>query len=286
MVPAMAKGQQTPPARPRPRTFKKPPLQPMVTTLWEYPSQHYGEGEQGSQAYRGATPSWVIWQVLQRFTKAGDVVLDPFCGSGTTLDVCKDTERRGVGFDIAPSRADIRQGDARKLPLEAGSVEVAFLDPPYADNLTYSDDPACIGRLRADDGSWHDAMEQVLAEMSRVVRPGGHMAIYISDIRKRNSFYSLGVDMAAMGQAYFKLLDHVSVVRHNKDLEKGNYRKAAAEGGFMLRGFNHLLLFERPPLERPRQERPRKERPRKERPRSGAPKGGGPRAGGRRRGGT
>ncbi|MFZ9888771.1 MAG: hypothetical protein ACO3JL_14825, partial [Myxococcota bacterium] len=44
--------------------LKKPPLTPMVTTLWDYPSQHYGTREQGSQQYRGATPSWVIWQVM------------------------------------------------------------------------------------------------------------------------------------------------------------------------------------------------------------------------------
>lgn len=232
------------------RPFKKPKLEPMVTTLWDYPSQHYvspsGAREQGSQRYRGATPSWVVWQVIQRFTAPGDLVLDPFCGSGTTLDVCRDTERRGIGFDLAPTRDDIQRGDARQLPLDDESVALAFLDPPYADNLDYSDDPACIGRLRADDGSWHDAMDAVLLEMARVVRPGGHMAIYVQDIRKKARFFPLGVDLAAMGQAHFRLVDHVCVVRRNKDLEKGNYRKAALEQGFLLRGFNHLLLFERP----------------------------------------
>lgn len=283
----MAKGPDIRNPYQRYRPLKKPKLEPMVTTLWDYPSQHYGTREQGSQRYRGATPSWVVWQVIQRFTQPGDVVLDPFCGSGTTLDVCADTERRGVGFDIAPARDDIRQGDARRLPLDDDSVALAFLDPPYADNLTYSDDPACIGRLHADDGSWHDAMDAVLAEMARVVRPGGHMAIYVQDIRKKARFYPLGVDLAAMGQAHFRLVDHVSVVRRNKDLEKGNYRKAALEQGFLLRGFNHLLLFERPKLPRspsPGQpqkgpKRPKRHKPQgpqrapRERGRDGAPPG-------------
>ncbi len=33
--------------------------------------------------------------------------VDPFCGSGTTLDVAKETERNARGFDLAPSRPDI-----------------------------------------------------------------------------------------------------------------------------------------------------------------------------------
>ena len=67
--------------------FKKPVLEIKPTTLWDYPSQHYGRGMQGRADYRGATPSYVIWNLLKRYTREGDVVVDPFCGSGTTLDV-------------------------------------------------------------------------------------------------------------------------------------------------------------------------------------------------------
>ena len=50
-----------------------PRLEIQTTTLWKYPSQHYGEGEQGSADYRGATPSWVIWNLLERYTQEKDV---------------------------------------------------------------------------------------------------------------------------------------------------------------------------------------------------------------------
>src|SRR5215210_768337 len=82
------------------KLWKRPELKIQSTTLWEYPSQHYGLGEQGSKHYTGATPSWVIWNLLQRYTREGDVIVDPMCGSGTTLDVCQDLKREGVGFDI------------------------------------------------------------------------------------------------------------------------------------------------------------------------------------------
>ena len=35
--------------------FKKPVLEIQPTTLWDYPSQHYGRGMQGRADYRGNT---------------------------------------------------------------------------------------------------------------------------------------------------------------------------------------------------------------------------------------
>jgi DNA modification methylase len=61
--------------------FKRPPLRIQPTTLWDYPSQDYGEGQQGRPGYKGATPSYIIWNLLQRYTKEKDLVVDPFAGS-------------------------------------------------------------------------------------------------------------------------------------------------------------------------------------------------------------
>jgi DNA modification methylase len=237
---------------------RKPPLTPQVTTLWDYPSQHYGETEQGSQSYRGATPSYVIWNVLHRFSKAGDVVLDPFCGSGTTLDVCRDLERRGVGFDLNPQRPDIGRADARSLPLKAKSVDLVFMDPPYADNLDYSDDARCIGKLDSggeDEGrAYYRAMDEVIREIHRVLKPGRYMGLYVSDSwrKKRDrdgkavkgsEFMPIGFELFAIMRKYFAAVDIICVVRHNKKLTYGNWRKAAEEGNFFLRGFNYCFIM-------------------------------------------
>jgi len=224
--------------------FEKPALSPQVTTLWDYPSQHYGDEEQGDKAYKGATPSYVIWNVIHRYTKAGDTVLDPFVGSGTTLDVCKDLERKGVGFDLAPARDDIKQADARSLPLKSASVELVFMDPPYADNLEYSDDPRCIGKLKAN-GQYQRAMRLAIKECHRVLREEGVLAIFVADVLKKTKyFFPLGFELFSLAQAEgFMPIDIVAVVRHNRTLSMGNYRKAADEQGFYLRGFNYLLLL-------------------------------------------
>jgi hypothetical protein len=44
----------------------------------------------------------------------------------------------------------------------------------------------------------------------------------------------------------FAPTDIISVVRHNKTLKMGNYRKAADEGNFFLRGFNYLFIMRKP----------------------------------------
>lgn len=222
----------------------KPPVLIQPTTLWDYPSQHYGDQMQGDKNYVGATPSYIIWNLLKRYTKQKDVVVDPCCGSGTTLDVCKDLNRFGQGFDIKPARKDIQQGDARQLPLDDETADFVFIDPPYSNHLDYSDHPDCIGKTKSADGSYYDAMAEVFGEIDRVLKPGGYMALYVSDSYvKGKAFHPIGFHLFANLMDNFEPVDIVSVTRHNKTLAMGNYRMAAEEGNFYLRGFNYLFIM-------------------------------------------
>ncbi len=267
-------------SKPSREPFKKPPLRAETTTLWEYPSQHYGDEMQGDKAYIGATPSWVIWQLLTRYTREGDLVVDPMAGSGTTLDVARDLDRRALGYDLAASperRKDVFRADARRLPLEDGKADFVFIDPPYSTHVDYSDDPACIGKLDAADpaGAYYEAMSRVIGECHRVLKNRRYMALYVSDSYKKRkapgpgspaipSFMPIGFELFAMLRDRFKPVDIVCVVRHNAKLGKGNWRKAAEEGNFFLRGFNYLFIMKKedgPPVgTRARDARPNADR--------------------------
>jgi DNA modification methylase len=234
------------PSAPRFERPVKPPLRIQTTTLWDYPSQHYGTGMQGDSAYVGATPSYVIWNVLSRYSKPGDLVIDPMCGSGTTLDVCKDLGRTGRGFDVAPYRKDIEQADARKLPVERGAAQVVFIDPPYGDHIHYSEDPRCVGKLSAYDPRYYQEMGKVLREAARVLKPGGVLAIYCCDyFEKKKGIACVGFELFALALRDLAPIDHIAVTRHHKTLEQGNYHRGAEEGNFFLRGFNDLFLLEK-----------------------------------------
>lgn len=225
----------------------KPLIQPQVTTLWDYPSQHYREEGQGDKAYAGATPSWIIWDLLTRYTKPKDLVVDPMCGSGTTIDVARELKRRALGYDLQPTRPDIFRVDARKLPLEDAKADFVFIDPPYSTHLKYSGKPQCIGELDARENAYYEAMEKVFGEIHRILRPGKHMALYVSDsYQKGKGFVPIGFRLFSILEKQFEPVDIIAVVRRNKDLEKGNYLKAAADGNFFLRGFNYLFIMRTP----------------------------------------
>jgi SAM-dependent methyltransferase len=231
----------------------KPPLKLKTTTLWEYPSQNYGPGAQGSTAYEGATPSYVIWNVLQRYTRPGDLVVDPMGGSGTTLDVARDSNRRALAYDIAPAREGVFRADARHLPLESEKVDFVFVDPPYGDNLRYSGLPECIGELPADGEEYYREMDRVFQEIHRVLKPGHYFALYVCDAYKKGKpFIPIGFSLFNTAVRYFVPVDSIAVVRHNATLKRNHWHTAAIEGNYFLRGFNHLMLFLKPPRRLPR----------------------------------
>jgi len=226
--------------KPRP----EPTLQ--ATTLWDFPSQNYGEGKQGDTAYAGATPSHVIWNLLLRYTRKKDLVVDPMCGSGTTLDVARDLERRSLGYDLQPQRRDIFKADARKLPLEDQKADFVFFDPPYSTHLEYSGQAECLGELDAHDELYWHAFELVLAEIDRVLKPDRYLAIYVGDSHDpKKGFVPIGARLLVLASRRFAPVDHIAVVRHHRSLERRDWRQQAQRDNTYLRGFHHLFVLKK-----------------------------------------
>jgi SAM-dependent methyltransferase len=215
-----------------------------TTTLWDFPSQNYGSGRQGDPDYAGATPSYVVWNLLKRYTAKKDLVLDPMCGSGTTIDVARDLERRAQGFDLQPSRRDVHRADARRLPVPAATADFVFVDPPYSTHVQYSGLPECIGTLDAFTPAYFEAMGQVVAELHRVLKPDRYCALYVGDTYEHGrGFVPIGLKLFALLCERFTPVEQIAVVRHNRSLENAAHHRAAREGNFFLRGFHHLFVM-------------------------------------------
>jgi len=158
--------------------------------------------------------------------------------------VARDLKRRALGYDLQPQRKDIFNVDARKLPLEDGKVDFVFIDPPYSTHIKYSGRRECLGELHADTPEYFAAMEKVVKEIHRILKPNRHMALYISDsFEKSKGFMPIGFEVFNILRDYFSPVDVVAVKRYNAKLLRNNWHTAAVEHNYFLRGFNYLFIM-------------------------------------------
>ena len=122
-------------------------------------------------------------------------------------------------------------------------MDFVFADPPYSTNLKYSEDGRCIGRLSAYKSGYFEAMAEVFDEMHRVLRPNRYLGIYVCDCwSKKEGFVPIGSMLQLIMAERFKLIDHISIVRRNKQLKQGNRRAETIKSNTFMRGFNHLII--------------------------------------------
>jgi DNA modification methylase len=95
-------------------------------------------------------PEELVTEFVSFFTKAGESVLDPFCGSGATLVSCHETGRRGVGVELSTRYFEV---------CRSRLSELGALDPEHGCTVRHGDacrltDPslwAGLPHLLADD---------------------------------------------------------------------------------------------------------------------------------------
>lgn len=66
--------------------------------VWEFSHVHYCQ--ENRQNHPTQKPEGLIERMVLASSNEGDIVLDPFSGSGTTLRVCQQLNRKGIGFEL------------------------------------------------------------------------------------------------------------------------------------------------------------------------------------------
>ncbi|MEO0095258.1 MAG: DNA methyltransferase [candidate division WOR-3 bacterium] len=221
----------------------KPPI--ISTTLWDFPTQSYGNTPKGNNKYPGVTPAFILYNLVHRYTEPGDLVCDPMAGSGTTIDVCLEEKRRVIAFDIVPTRSDIIQADARRLPLRDNSVDMIFIDSPYGDNIKYNEHPLNIGNISASDDKFFNELEEVMKESYRVLKDNKVLAWLIGDQWAKRIFIPVGFKIYERLTKYFQPVDIICVVRRNQSSNTPFWHSKAIQHNFYLRGFKYLIIVKK-----------------------------------------
>jgi len=79
------------------------------TNVWDYASVNTfgGSRRQDLELHPTVKPTALVADAIQDVTRRGDLVLDSFLGSGTTLIACERSKRRFRGLDIDPAYVDV-----------------------------------------------------------------------------------------------------------------------------------------------------------------------------------
>lgn len=121
--------------------------------VWEF--FYEGRDIRDKTLHPATFPISLAAHVIKLLSHEGQLVLDPFVGSGTTLVAAKDMNRNAVGFDLQQKYVDLAQSrisgkglfgttkqiaipdDARNISeyLPPDSVSLLFTSPPYANLL-------------------------------------------------------------------------------------------------------------------------------------------------------
>ncbi|MEI7827295.1 MAG: DNA methyltransferase [Euryarchaeota archaeon] len=229
--------------------------------------------------YWGNFVPQIPYQVLTRFTKRGDIVVDFFSGMGTTLIECKRLGRSGIGVEIDPVVADrsverisiaenpfnvqvaVLVGDSttqhsanRVTALlnewGAASADCIILHPPYHDIIAFSELEGDLSRA-SSECVFLDKVGLVAQHAFDLLKPAAFMALVIGDKYADSQLVPLGFScMHRCMDAGFmlKAINVKEILNNERGKGKNNnlWKYRALVGGFYLFKHEYIMIFRKP----------------------------------------
>ena len=232
-----------------------------VSTLWSFSDR--GNWATHNGKYRGNWSPYVPRNVIMRYSKEGDIVLDQFLGSGTTLIETKLLKRRGIGVEINPEtiimakrnlnfnknkeyEPRIYNGDARNLYfIPSNSIDLICTHPPYANIIRYSN--GIKGDLsNYDIDEFISQMKFVAKESFRVLKNNRYCAILMGDTRKSKHIVPLGFRVMEKFLEVGFLLKEIVIKEQRNCKMTGFWYNKSIQHNFLLIAHEYLFIFRTP----------------------------------------
>jgi len=117
------------------------------------------------------------------------------------------------------------------------------IDSPYSDNVAYSPDPHCLGRISCRDARFYEEMEMVASEAHRVLRAGGILGWIIADEYRGGTYTPVGFRLLGLLERRFEPIDTIVLLRHHDRSASPMWEHRARRFNFFLRGFKFLFIL-------------------------------------------
>jgi len=246
----------------------------LTDSLWLFGSRASGNGH--SFDYHGNFVPQIATQLLMRYSKAGEIVLDLFLGSGTTAIEAMNLGRKVVGVEIDPGLVEHTQGklqagllgdarlicgdstasstaeDVRRALRDLGSdyAHLLILHPPYWDIIRFSDEPGDLSHA----GSVEEFLEMFARAAQNgcdLLAPGRFAALVIGDKYSKGELVPLGfLCMQKMNEVGFRTKSIIVKNIEGNEIGKGRsnnlWRYRALAGGFYIFKHEYIMLFTKP----------------------------------------
>lgn len=230
-----------------------------MTTHWSFPER--GDWATHDAKWRGNWSPYIPRNVILRYSKEKDLILDQFAGGGTTLVEAKLLKRNIIGLDVndvalnrcrekidfehegADGKVFLRKGDARNLDfISDNSIDLICTHPPYANIIKYSENiKEDLSQLKIND--FLDEMKKVASESYRVLKKDKFCAVLIGDTRKNGHMIPLSFYvMQVFENAGFKMKEMIIKEQHNCRAT-GFWKTNSIKYNFLLIAHEHLFIF-------------------------------------------
>ena len=230
-----------------------------MTTHWSFPQR--GDWATHDAKWRGNWSPYIPRNIILRYSKEKDLILDQFAGGGTTLVEAKLLNRDIIGIDVndvalnrckekidfqhegADGKVFLRKGDARKLDfIPDNSIDLICTHPPYANIIEYSEDiEEDLSHLKINE--FLEEMKKVASESYRVLKKDKFCAVLMGDTRKNGHMIPLSFYvMQVFENAGFKLKEMIIKEQHNCKAT-GFWKTNSIKYNFLLIAHEHLFIF-------------------------------------------
>jgi 16S rRNA G966 N2-methylase RsmD len=242
-----------------------------VDSLWLIPQRD--KTGKHKNIYHGNFIPQIPNQLIRRYTKEQDVILEPFAGSGTTLFECENLNRKYIGFDINSQMINYIKDtmgqnlytdkyyiqhcnslDEKEIDkniknaynnLKSNNVQFILMHPPYMDIIKFTDhknDLSNINNLK----DFLDKFKIICDIFLKYLEINKYFAIVIGDVYKNSEVIPLSFYCMYMIKKNFKTKLKGIIVKNiegnrGKLGQAGIWKYRALKSDYFL--FKHEYIF-------------------------------------------